>query len=334
MTADQVSKGMPDDLLSSDTCTIQPPLVAEPSVHEEPSHALDQQAQTLHSISATMLIPNLDYIAEIQATNMQEETGSGNVLDLVQPLVQTVSMATSRFNTAEGDEVNVGNLDLADVGQVGKDGASNSSFFTQTSQEVSKDEDITVTSQPPTNLYSDLYDVSESITGHKGVVETVISENVVSQDDVMVPDCVSTGLSESQSLSKTVSGLPVIPEHYDDAAKNVTQNFDQNCLDLTYQETKVLENSQAGDNIISNKKESMQTVDQSSSGHLNRESSAVGDMSDSDFETDWESKTLQDVMTGVDSVDQGETVCNTDTESGDVIHADPEISGIVGETHQ
>ncbi|KAL7844175.1 hypothetical protein SRHO_G00227140 [Serrasalmus rhombeus] len=330
MTADQVSKGMPDDLLSSDTCTIQPPLVAETSVHEETSHALDQQTQTLHNISATMLIPNLDNIAEIQATDIQEETERGNVLDLVlvQPPVQTISMMTNRLNIAEGDEVNVGNLDLADVAQVGKDCASNSRFFTQASQEGSKDEDITVTSQPPTNLYSDPCDVSESITGPKGIMETAIPENAVSQDDVIC-DCGSTGISESQSLSKTIlTGLPMIPEHHDAAAETMTQNSDQNCLDLTYQENKVLENSQSGENAISNKKEYMLTVDQSSSGHLNRESSTVGDMPDSYFETE----DVQDVMTGVDSVDQGETVCNTDTETTDVIHADKEVSGIVGET--
>uniref|UniRef100_A0A3B4D0Z4 non-specific serine/threonine protein kinase n=1 Tax=Pygocentrus nattereri TaxID=42514 RepID=A0A3B4D0Z4_PYGNA len=330
MTADQVNKGMPDDLLSSDTCTIQPPLVAETSVHEETSHALDQQTQTLHNISATMLIPNLDNIAEIQTTDIQEETERGNVLDLVlvQPPVQTFSMMTNRLNIAEGDEVNVGNLDLADVAQVGKDCASNSRFFTQASQEGSKDEVITVTSQPPTNLYSDPCDVSESITGPKGIMETAIPENAVSQDDVIC-DCGSTGISESQSLSKTIlTGLPMIPEHHDAAAETMTQNSEQNCLDLNYQENKVLENSQSGENAISNKKEYMLTVDQSSSGHLNREYSTVGDMPDSYFETE----DVQDVMTGVDSVDQGETVCNTDTESTDVIHADKEVSGIVGET--
>lgn len=324
MTADQVSKGMPDDLLSTDT--LQPSPGVEPS--EKTSHAIDQHGQVSPNSSVAALVPNLDSTVEIQATSTQEGTESGHVLDLtlVQPFL-TASMETSKFNTSEGADVAFMNCDLGEVARVdpGNVGAFISGTFPQIGQAVPKDEDFTVRSELTSNPNKEIYDVSESINVAKDILEPVVSGNVMSQD--MKEECGPECAPESQRLSKT--------DLCDDAAETETQNnFEQSSLNLmsTNQETKVPENSQ-GENIepifraISDKNYPMQTQDLSSTEFSN---SAVGDIPDAHFEIDWVGETPQGAE--VDTVTQGETVHNTDTERGDVTYTGPEIGGIVGET--
>ncbi|XP_066502475.1 alpha-protein kinase 2 [Hoplias malabaricus] len=307
MTADQGNKGIPDDLLFSDTCTIKPPIVEQPSVHEEFSHALDQQTQDLPSTSPTMLTPSLDIITEVEIMDMQVETESVNLL--VDAPAQTVYMGT---NTVEGGDV--GNL--AHVAQFGNEDGSISELSTNTAN----DDDVTARSEPTRDLNSDVSDGSTN----KGIVEHVVPENVPSQD-VKVDNQGSVCTIKSQDLSKAIpTSLPMMPEHSENVAEFVPHSFDHNSLDLTStkQESPVLE-SKEDENIllISDRSYSMQTQGQSPSQLLNRESAAVGNIPDKDFKTD----RTREIPRGVDKVCHGEIVCNSDVESLAVSHNDREI---------
>uniref|UniRef100_W5KLL9 non-specific serine/threonine protein kinase n=2 Tax=Astyanax mexicanus TaxID=7994 RepID=W5KLL9_ASTMX len=336
MTAAQVSKGMQDDLLSS---AIHPATSVESSVHVESSHVVDQHGQVQPNTSATMADSELDSTADIQATDTIIE----NVLDIdtVQPPDQTVSVGTtSRFGIeVEEDEANIGNLDLTDAtdalndtGQFGNDGASLSSIQAE-GDTVSQGEDMAERSQPTAvKIHSHADDVLESIKDKNVTVQPVVFELSVFQD-VVVDDSRSDCISESQDLPKTIStGLIIKPDHQDNSVEVVAQNVDQNSFDLVSmnQETNILENTPPTFRAVSSTIDSIQTKDQPQARHLTSESSAIANIPDTNFEIDRIPETHQDVMTGVDSVGQGATVCNT--EQGNLIKTDPEICGIFEET--